>query len=239
MKGTIKLLGKREIAEGTMEFTYERPAGFDYQPGQTMDLTLINPADTDAEGNTRTFSIVSAPHETVLKSATRLRDTAFKRMLKAMESGTELAVDGPHGSFLLHENAARPAVFLAGGIGITPFHSIISDATERKLPHHIYLFFSNRRPEDAPFLDELGDFAQRNLNFTLVATMTDMEHSTQTWNGEQGFIDSAMIGRHLPEGQQPIYYLAGPEAMVAAMRTTLTTMNVSGDDIRFEEFAGY
>lgn len=233
------LTGRREIAEGTMEFTFAKPEGFAHQAGQTMDLTLIDPPQTDAEGNSRTFSIVSAPHEPVLKIATRLRDTAFKRTLKAMPEGAPIQVEGPFGSFLLHETASRPAIFLAGGIGITPFHAMIEDATQRQLPHSIYLFYSNRRPEDTAFLDELQRFAAENPRFTLVATMTDREKSARRWEGERGFIDAAMLARHIPEGTFPIYYLAGPQAMVTAMRTMLAGSGVSNDDIRFEEFAGY
>lgn len=233
------LVSKREIAEGTIEFTFARPEGFAYQSGQTIDLTLINPPETDAEGNSRTFSLVSAPHEPVLKIATRMRDTAFKRVLKDMVPGTELNIEGPFGSFLLHENVARPAVFLSGGIGITPLHSILSDAAQRKLENKIYLFYSNRRPEDTAFLDELQRFAQEDKNFTLIATMTDMEKSAMPWDGEHGFIDAAMLARHLPAAAIPIYYLSGPETMVTAMRKMLTESGVSNDDIRFEEFAGY
>lgn len=239
MVGKTKLISKREIAEGTMEFTWERPEGFSYQAGQTMDLTLIDPPETDAEGNSRTFSLVSAPHESVLKTATRMRDTAFKRTLKAMEPDTELSVEGPFGSFLLHENTARPAVFLSGGIGITPMHSILSDAAHRGLPHKLFLFYSNRRPEDTAFLDELQQFAKENPNFTLVATMTNMEQSAQSWDGERGYINADMIARYVSADSQPIYYLSGPETMVTAMRTMLNTMKISNDDIKFEEFAGY
>lgn len=236
---TVKLLQKRDIAEGTMEFTFERPEGFVYQSGQTVDITLIKPAETDEEGNSRTFSLVSSPQESVLKIATRMRDTAFKRILKNMEEGTLVSIDGPFGSFVLHENAARPAVFLSGGIGITPFHSIIRDASERNLPHTLFLFYSNRRPEDAAFLGELQELQEENLNFTLVATMTDMKKSTEVWKDEQGFINAAMLERHLPKDASPIYYLAGPQGMVTAMRTMLTESGISTDDIRFEEFAGY
>lgn len=234
-----KLIKKREIAEGTMEFTFERQDGFAYQSGQTIDITLIDPSETDAEGNSRTFSLVSSPDEPVLKIATRMRDTAFKRTLKTMDEGNPISIDGPFGSFLLHENAARPAVFLSGGIGITPFHSIIRDATERKLPHAIFLFYSNRRPEDSAFLDELQELQKENTNFTLVATMTDMEKSALVWEGERGIIDAVMLSRHVPKDASPIYYLAGPQGMVTAMRTMLTHSGISNDDIRFEEFAGY
>src|SRR6185312_11308465 len=185
---TTKLLEKKNVAEGTTEFIFAKPEGFAHVAGQTVDLTLINPKETDAEGNMRTFSIVASPQENTIAITTRMRDTAFKRTLRDMPIGTEVNVDGPFGSFTLHENTKRAAVFLSGGIGITPFHSIIKDATEKKLPHKLILFYSNRRPEDTAFLTELQDLAKQNPNFTLVATMTDMEKSAQKWEGERGYI---------------------------------------------------
>lgn len=234
-----KLIQKETVAEGTMLFRFEKPAGFTHLAGQTIDLTLIDPPETDTEGNSRTFSITSAPHEEGIAIATRMRDTAFKRVLKSMAEGTEVSIDGPFGSFTLHENTARPAVFLSGGIGITPFHAMITDATHRALPHRIILFYSNRRPEDAAFLAELQACQKENPNFTLVATMTDMEKSAQAWEGERGYVDATMLQKYVPEGTNPIYYLAGPQPMVYAMRNLLNGSGVSNDDIRYEEFAGY
>ena len=99
----VKLKCKREIAEGTMAFHFEKPAGFVYKAGQFANCTLINPAETDAEGNSRVFSLANAPYENELMVATRMRDTALKRVLKTMEPGTEVAPDAPHGSFPLHK----------------------------------------------------------------------------------------------------------------------------------------
>jgi len=234
-----KLLNKETVAEGTMAFSFAKPAGFDFKPGQSSDLTLLNPPETDAEGNVRTFSIVSAPSESDLTFATRMRDTAFKRALRNMAPGTEIKLEGPMGSFNLHKNAAKPAVLLAGGIGITPFMSMVREAARRQGPHQIYLFYSNRRPEDTAFLDELTALQKQNANFHLIATMVEMDKSKQSWNGERGFIDAAMLQRHLPELNGPIYYIAGPPAMVAAMRDMLATAGVDEDDIRTEDFAGY
>lgn len=235
----IALISKETIAEGTMLFRFTKPAGFKYQAGQSLDMTLIEPKETDAEGNTRAFSITSSPQEDFLAIATRMRDTAFKRVLRDMEPKKEVSINGPFGSFFLHENTKRPAVFLAGGIGVTPFRAMIQDVAKRALSHTLILFYSNRRPEDATFLKELQSAAKQNKTFTLVATMTDMEKSAQTWEGERGYVDGAMLKKYIPVGTQPIYYLAGPPAMVTAMREMLATSDVSGDDIRFEEFAGY
>src|SRR6516164_9381603 len=111
-----------------MAFQFEKAAGFDFTTGQSVDLTLLNPPETDSEGNIRTFSIASAPFEDQLMFATRMRDTAFKQSLKKMPFGTVVKMDSAMGSFTLHKNSAKPAVFLAGGIGVTPFSSIVRQA---------------------------------------------------------------------------------------------------------------
>ena len=234
-----KLKGRQEIAAGTMAFHFEKPEGFAYKAGQFADYTLINPSETDAEGNTRGFSLASAPYEGDLMSATRMRDTAFKRVLKTMEIGTELTLDAPYGSFTLHNNTLIPAVFLTGGIGVTPVRSIVLQATHDKLPHKIFLFDSNRRPEDSAFLDDLTKAQKNNPNFTFIGTMTEMEKSGSEWHGETGFITKAMLLKYIDDLTLPIYYLAGPPAMVTAMRKTLNEAGVNDDNIRTEEFSGY
>src|SRR5215470_6838548 len=155
LANTSALRKRDPVAEGTMAFHFDKPAGFEFRAGQAIDLTLLNPPETDAEGNTRTFTLAGAPFDPDLMIATRIRDTAFKRTLRSMPLGTQVRIEGPSGSFTLHKNTAKPAVFLAGGIGITPFFSILRHAAHKRLPHQLYLFYSNRRPEDAPFLPEL------------------------------------------------------------------------------------
>lgn len=222
-----------------MAFHFDKPAGFEFRAGQAIDLTLLNPPETDAEGNTHAFSIVSAPFDPELMIATRMRDTAFKRTLRSMPLGTQVKIEGPSGSFTLQKNSTKPAVFLAGGIGITPFFSMIRQADHDQLPHQFYLFYSNRSPEDAPFLDTLEELTKSNPNFHLVLTMTEMSKSSQQWAGETSFINGEMLKKNLPNLQGPIYYIAGPPAMVTAMRQMLVQANVDEDDIRTEEFAGY
>ena len=103
-----QLKRREEIAEGTMAFYFERPEGFQFKAGQYLTLALIDPSETDAEGSTRNFSIASAPDEDDLMIATRMRDTAFKRVLKQMALKNELKISGPFGSFTLHGDESRP-----------------------------------------------------------------------------------------------------------------------------------
>jgi ferredoxin-NADP reductase len=243
---SLSLESRSEVAERTLEFSFERPHGMTFKAGQFMDLTLVEPPETDAEGNARGFSINSAPDERELTFTTRLRDSAFKRVLRTMPLGTALKLEGPFGSLVLHNNAKRPAVLLAGGIGITPFRSIARRAAHEKLPHRILLFYANRRPEDAPFLDEFRALARENPNFTFIPTMTQMSRSRMPWTGTTGHIDRGMIEKYLqgdssPGGDPagPIHYIAGPPRMVAALRAMLNDGGIDDDDIRTEDFAGY
>ena len=234
-----RLLSRVEVAQNTMAFHFEKPTGFDFKPGQSVDLTLINPPETDSEGNTRTFSIVSARFEKQLIFATRMRDAAFKRSLKKVALGAVVKMDSAMGSFTLHKNSAKPAVFLAGGIGITPFSSIVRQADHDRAPHKLYLFYSNRRPEDAAYLETVQALERTNPNFRLIGTMTKVPRSQERWNGETGWIDKEMLSRYLGELHGPIFYIAGPPAMVRGMRKMLAASGVDEDDIRTEEFAGY
>jgi ferredoxin-NADP reductase len=233
------VLAREDVAQGTMAFYLARPAGFEFKAGQSIDLTLIDPPETDEEGNTRTFSIASPPFEPELMIATRMRDTAFKRVLTHAAAEMRLTIDGPSGSFTLHKNAQKPAVFLAGGIGITPFLSMTLQAHHDRAEHDIHLFYANRRPEDAAFLDVLQETAAVHKKLHLVPTMSDMEHSARAWDGERGTITAETLTRHLRELNGPVYYLAGPPGMVAALRQVLAAAGVDEDDIRSEEFAGY
>ncbi|MEO6874222.1 MAG: FAD-dependent oxidoreductase [Opitutaceae bacterium] len=204
-----------------------------------MDVTLLHPRETDAEGDTRYFSIASAPQEDFLMVATRLRDTAFKRQLPNLPLGTEVKIDAPSGSLRLHNNPVRAAVFLVGGIGITPVRSILLRAAHGKLAHRIFLFYANRRPEDAAFLEELTDLEKENPHFKLIATMTGMAKSTRAWGGETRRVDQALLDKYLGGEQSPVYYVIGPPGMVKGTREMLNRTGVDDDNIRAEDFGGY
>jgi ferredoxin-NADP reductase len=234
-----RLKQREQIAEGTMAFYFEKPSGFVFKAGQYAKLTLIDPPESDAEGNVRSFSLASSPLDGHLLFATRMRDTAFKRVLRNKQLDTEVQVDGPMGSFTLHNDEARPAVFLTGGIGITPFFSMIRFATAEKLRQKLYLFYSNGRPEDAAFMKDLEVLETQNPNFRFVPTMTQMDKSHETWKGETGSITRELLVKHLPHLDGPIYYAAGPPAMVKSMREMLRAAGVDQHNIRSEGFAGY
>src|ERR1022692_4435902 len=233
-----KLVSRHEVAERTTAFRFEKPSNWIFQAGQFLDMTLLDPSETDAEGNTRTFSIASAPHEETLMVATRMRDTAFKQVLNTMRPGSAVKIEGPSGSLTLHNNAKRTAVFLAGGIGITPFRSIAFRVAKEKLPHRIFLFYSNRRPEDAPFLAEMQALEKDNPNYRLIASMTEMTKSHRSWQGESGQIHQVMLSRYLKDAVSPIYYIAGPPEMVKGLHAMIKEAGGRGEGIRAGGFDG-
>lgn len=235
----VRLEGREEIAAGTMAFHFEKPAGFSFKPGQAIDLILMNPPSADAASGRHTFSLVSAPFQSTLTIATRMRDSAFKRALRALPIDSPARLEGPFGSLTLHSNHARPAVFIAGGIGITPFMSILRQAARDQLPQRLILLYSNRRPEDAAFLAELQELERCNKDFRLVATMTEMHKSSLPWQGATGLIDRDLVISVSKGLAAPIYYIAGPPSMVGDLRQTLAHAGIADDDVRGEEFYGY
>lgn len=231
----LKLLNKEEIANNTFVFYFEKPAGFQFTSGQYGGFTLINPNIIDANGITRRFSILSAPHEAHLTIVTRIQSSAFKQNLLDLPLGSEIKFAGPTGTFTLHEDDA-PAVFIAGGIGIAPFYSIIKDCIQAGDKRSLSLFYGNQSIKDAPFLSELISLEKQSSLFKLIATLANTHPE---WQRETGFITDTMIKKYLNDIHQPIYYVCGSPAMVTALQETLAEMGIDEDRIKVEDFPGY
>jgi ferredoxin-NADP reductase len=169
--------------------------------------------------------------------AMRMQETGFKRALMSAALGSKFRVSRARGSFTLHRDFARPAVFLAGGIGITPVRSILEWATRERMPHKLYLFYSNREAVDAAFLEEFETLAGRNPRFTFIPTITRLTYSA--WRYEVGHINRQLLSRYLTGLNSPVFYVAGPSGMVGAMTELLRSLGASDDDVRTEEFGDY
>jgi ferredoxin-NADP reductase len=234
-----KLKAQKALCAGTAAFYFEKPTNFEFQAGQFFNFTLLTPSDSDPGGNTRALSIASAPHERNLMVAMRLRSTAFKRTLNSLALGTELLLQGPFGWMTLPRYSTRPAVLLAGGIGITPFRSLVWSETESLSPRRILLFYSVRVPEEAAFLQELQEMEQFNNRYKLICTVTQPEKAKMPWRGETGRISIQMLSKWIPDLSVPIYYVAGPPGMVTGVRQMLIGSGVAEENIRAEEFYGY
>jgi ferredoxin-NADP reductase len=235
----MTLVDRQKIALDTMAFWFELDDGhFEFRAGQHVDLVFAHAKQGCENDNFRTFSLASSPQEKKsIMIAMRMRKTIFKTALQAAALGTKFVVSRPRGSFTLHKDVTRPAVFLAGGIGITPIRSILQHAAQERLEHQLYLFYCNRDTEDAAFMEEFESLGDQNDNFTFIPIVT--RGKTISWPYEKGRISLEMLKRYLVELKGPVYYIAGPSGMVTAMTSLLNSSGVSDDDMKVEEFGDY
>lgn len=236
---TVQMTTWEEVAKGTLMFRIRKPEGFRFVAGQAIYVSLPGLEKADSKGRVRTFTIASAPQDAELEIATRQTDSSFKRYLAGAAAGTAVQIEGPYGDLALHEDTQRPAVLLAGGIGVTPFRSMVLDATNRALPRRLFLFYSNRTPEDAAFLAELRELEQQNPNFKLIATFTDDGTEVSDERAERGYITAEMIRKHAGDLTSLTFYVAGPSSMVSAMEALLKDAGIKQEDVHAEKFPGY
>ena len=236
MLTNLRLIKKETVAEGTMAFHFANPEGFEFRAGQFADFTLIDPPQTDEEGNIRGFSLLQAPFEPDVVIATRMRETAFKRVLKDLPMGAEVKFDGAYGDFTLHKTESTPAVFIIGGIGVTPVRSMIAQASHDKTSHKITLLHASHTAAQLPLRADFERLARDNPNFTYIMTV---ESAPNDWQGEHGRVNEEIMKKYVADLTKPIYYLSGPEGMVKGMRKLLIDLKINEDNIRTEEFSGY
>jgi ferredoxin-NADP reductase len=236
MRAQIK--EKREVAKGTLLVTFDLLGEeVDFAPGQYFFVTLPDVGYQDDKGLRRHITVVTSPNEKgVLGFATRMRDSAFKRSLGELPVGAEVDVESPKGNFVLPENTSRPLVFVAGGIGITVFRSMLRYIREERLPYRVTLVYSNRDRESTAFLDELRELEQKLPNLRLVLTMTQ----DPGWEGETRKIDSQFFADYLGEDLNEYTFLvAGPPAMTGGMQEALASAGVREENVIAERYSGY
>ncbi|MDQ4020029.1 MAG: FAD-dependent oxidoreductase [Actinomycetota bacterium] len=232
------LAEKREVAKGTLLCIFDLGAEeVDFRPGQYFFVTLLDPPYSDEKGPRRHITVVTSPTERgVVGLCTRLRDTAFKRSLAELSLGAEVDVEPPRGRFVLPEDTSQPYVFVAGGIGITPFRSMLRYAADEGLPYRVTLLYSNRTRAETPFLDELEELRSQLPELRVVFTMTDEPE----WEGERRRIDAEFFRDHVSDLiESATFMVAGPPPMVSAMDEELSTAGVSAERVIAEKFSGY
>lgn len=248
LKLELKLLEKVSH-KGTdiMSFRFSRSDdqnnNLNYKAGQysVLDLGTMQ----DPEGPTRSFTIASSPTEKdVIMITTRIRDTPFKQKLSRLEEGTAVKIMAPAGNFTLPQDYSVPLVFLSGGIGVTPFRSMIKYAADKQLPLKIAMFDSNRNQANILYKDEFDSCAKVNTNLRIIYTITKEEDNnlSSDWKGERGYIDAVMLAKYLTKYElvNSIFYICGPPAMLNAMQKLLSEeIGVPDERIRIEEFTGY
>lgn len=223
----LPILEQKTIAEKTCEVSFGLPGNeFGFLAGQYIRISAPKLLYADTKGISRLFSIASSPNDKN-KISVAFRDSAsgFKRTLMELPAGSLIDIEGPFGYFTLPKDISRPLVFVAGGIGITPFLSMIRYAIEEKPARQITLLYINRNAESAAYLEELTTIAKQNHHFLL--------------KNQFGRIDADFIRQSVKNLVEPLWYIVGLPTMVAETRHLLSCLDINDAKIYFEDFVGY
>jgi ferredoxin-NADP reductase len=234
MKATIK--EKREVAKGTLMVTFELVSDeVDWTPGAYFWVELLDPPYDDEKGARRHITVVTSPTEGVLGLATRIRDSAFKKSLVEMPEGSAVDVEQPKGSFLLPDDTSKRYAFIAGGIGITPFRSMLRYIADKGLDYDITLVYSNRDAESTAFLDELEELESVVPRCRVIFTMTD----DPNWDGDTRMLDADVLRDLLGDLESYHFMVAGPPQMAKSVEASLLEAGLSEDRVQSDSFSGY
>ena len=191
------------------------------------------------EKGKKIFTIASSPYEKDLVFVMRLRDSEFKNKMISLTIGEIIDAEGPTGhKFIIHDNKKIPAVFISGGIGITPTISMLKQIMHDRIPYRIILFYSNRKEEDISFKEEIKELENKNENLKVIFTITQ-DSENKSWKGERGRIDGKMIKKYVSDINLPFFYIAGPPEMVTKMKEGIEGIGVSEEHILTKKFGGY
>ncbi|MBW7955092.1 FAD-dependent oxidoreductase [Candidatus Gracilibacteria bacterium] len=235
----LEFVSKKTLANDTIEFLFKRPSNLEFIAGQHGVLTLKKDlVKSDERGNSRVLSFTTTSDNDFIGFATRMTGSGFKETLNTLNPGDKVEYEGPYGNLTLHKNSKKDAIFIIGGIGITPVISMIKDATNNNLEHKITLFFSNKSLENAPYQDDFIELEQKNKNFTFIQVLSHGSGSAK--NFESGRMSKEIFEKYIKNKDNAIYYLSGPSPMVKAMREMLVNnLEIDEDTIKTEEFSGY
>ena len=244
MTSTLQVthLGSRPETPSSQTFVFELENRPYYLPGQYITLTLAGVEDP--RGPQRPFTLSSSPTEGNQVTITMQQTgSPFKKALQDIanqqdDAEERIKLRGPMGSFTL--DSERPAIMIAGGIGITPFRSMIRYLHDKKMEVPVVLLYSNRTPADIAFREELDAVARDNDWLRIVHTITRPGSPEQDWNGRTGRIDGELIACEAARLDDPVYYACGPTIMVTAMIGIVREeLKIPQANVRFEKFTGY
>ena len=218
-------------------FTMDRKVA--YIPGQYMEWTLGHKG-IDTRGNRRYFTLASSPTESNLRLGVKFYpdSSTFKRKLLSLKTGSEIIAGSRAGDFTLPKDPKQKLIFVAGGIGITPFRSMIKYLSDRSEKRDITLFYSNRSVEDIAY-SEIFNEARMKIGLRTIFTLTDRQNIPSNWPGQRGHIDRKMIQKFAPAYRDSVFYLSGPHGMVTAFDKTLKEMGVPRSHIKKDYFPGF
>ncbi len=227
---TATLRDKILVCEDTYQFTFSKPEGFTFHPGQYAFLDFSEPQFTDDRPSMRAMSIASAPDEENLIFIMRTSDSAFKRNITSMETSDEIIIKGPLGHVALPENAQQPLTFIIAGVGVTPARSMIAHITLTNTPRPVTVIYSNRDDRNIALQEWLDDV--QLPQYKAVYTLTRQDE----WVGEKGRIDAAMIKRNVDDLADQMYYVVGNATFIDSMKSVLEDLGVAKDHVQYDNF---
>ena len=230
---------QEKVANETYSFYFKRTEPFNFLPGQYITLHF-GEKDDDYDNLTHDFTIASSPLETnyIMITTKTISHSKFKGQLLSLNKGQKVRFSEPTGGFYFQETVQN-YVFLAGGIGITPFHSILTYISEKNLSTNATLFVSFSTSEDIVFYDKLNKIAEEHTNIQVIYTITRPEESESDWKSETGRITEKLIKKYVPNITLPRYLIVGADTMVAAVEEVINNMGVKDEQIQIENFTGY
>lgn len=233
----LTLKNKKQIGADILDFTFNLNKKFNFAPGQYLEWTLPHKG-IDSRGNRRYFTIASSPTENNLRLGIKFypQGSSFKRTLANLDAKTPLVASQLAGDFVLPKDMNKKLVFIAGGIGITPFRSMIKYLLDTNQERQIILLYSNKTASEIVYADILK-LAFSKLGIKTVYTLTG--ESPVDWKGRVGRIDAKMIAEEVPDWKSRLFYLSGPHGMVAGFEQVLKNMGVGSNQIKIDFFPGY
>jgi ferredoxin-NADP reductase len=237
-KLVLTLKQKIQLSADIYDFIFVPQRKLAFAPGQYMEWTL-GLHEPDTRGNRRYFTLASSPTEDDLRLGIRFykQSSSFKQALLAMDEETEIVAGQLAGDFVLPDDPNQKCVFIAGGIGITPFRSMIKYLLDKNQRRPIVLFYASRTADNIVYRD-VFDQARWKLGIKTIYTVTDPRNVPSSWNGRVGYITPEMIKAEVPDYKDCIFYISGPKSMVDAFRVSLSQLHVSSHHIKTDFFPG-
>ncbi|HEY4503479.1 MAG TPA: RnfABCDGE type electron transport complex subunit D [Candidatus Paceibacterota bacterium] len=235
----LKLKEKIKIADSVYDFIFVNEKKFNFKPGQYLEWTS-SPKGADTRGNRRYFTIASSPTEEDIRLGVKFYDggSSFKTKLLAMKKGDTVVASQLSGEFIMPHDPKIKLAFLAGGIGITPFRSMLTYLLDRKEERDIVMLYSNRTPKDIAYESTISR-AEVELGLKNIYTITDTEEPLHAWSGKVGFINEEMIKEEIPDYPERYFYISGTQNMVVAFDKMLKKLGVPKNHIKKDFFPGF